>query len=90
MKNHKLVKVKDMLRIMEHLQGRYRGSMHKPDFTCTCTDCLTDKANGCKNPQRCALEARKRLDQITDKLNPERLPNQDHLMKSTQHEGRTP
>lgn len=89
-KNHRLIKVKDMLRIAERLQGTYRGGTHKPDFTCTCNDCQTDKDNGCENPQRCALEARKRLDRITAKLNPERPPNQDHLTRSAQHERRTP
>lgn len=89
-KNHRLIKVKDMLRIAERLQGTYRGGTHKPDFTCTCNDCQTDKDNGCENPQRCALEARKRLDRITAKLNLERPPNQDHLTRSAQHERRTP
>ena len=89
-KNHKSVKVKDMLKIAERLQGTYRGGTHKPDFTCTCTDCLSDKNNGCENPQRCALEARKRLDKITAKLNPERPLNQDRLTRSAQHDERTP
>jgi hypothetical protein len=81
-KNHKSAKVKDLLKVVEHLQRVPGGGPHKPDFMCTCTDCTTDKGNGCENPQRCALEARKRLDKITAKLNPERPPNQDNLTKS--------
>lgn len=80
--NHKSTKVKDLLRIRERLQGSYNRGPHQPDYTCLCEDCSNDKDNGCINPQRCALEAQKRLQAITPKLHPLRPPNQDNLTGS--------
>ena len=90
MKNHESAKVKDMMKISERLQGMYRGGTHKPDYTCTCSDCDADKKEGCENPQRCALEAKKRLDKITAKLNPARPPNLDDLTRSRRRRERSP
>ena len=78
-KNHRSERVEDMLNTMERLKQDYTRGTHTPDYSCQCEDCEVDKRNGCTTPQRCALEAEKRLDQITPKLNPMRLPNQDGL-----------
>lgn len=69
-KNHNAAKVKDMLKITERLQEDYKRGTHKPDYTCQCDDCIKDRMNGCENPQRCALEAKKRIQKITPKLHP--------------------
>ena len=81
-KNHNSTRVKDLLRITERLQGVYDRGNHQPDYTCKCEDCDVDSNNGCKNPQRCALEAQKRIQRITPKLHPLRSPNRDNLTKS--------
>ena len=78
-KNHESRRVKDMLRIGDRLKGKYRGGIHTLVYSCHCKDCTKDRDDGCENPQRCALEARKRLDKITPKLNSLRPPNQDNL-----------
>ena len=78
-KNHESTNVKDMINITERLKGAYRGEQHTPVFSCQCLDCKTDRKNGCENPQRCAIEAQKRLERITHKLNPMRSPNRDNL-----------
>lgn len=81
--NHESSRTKDMLKITERLQFSYTRGTHKPDYTCECEDCQTDRTNGCTNPQRCALEAQKRLKRITLKLDPERPQNQDELTRTS-------
>ena len=76
---HKSKKVKDMLKVTDRLKGTYRGGIHTPVFSCHCNDCEMDRSHGCANPQRCAVEAQRRLGQITPKLNPTRPSNQDSL-----------
>ena len=67
-KNHESKRVKDMMKINDRLKGNYRGSVHTPVFSCHCDDCERDREEGCKNPQRCTLEAQRRLEKITPKL----------------------
>ena len=78
-KNHRSMRVKDMLNITDRLRGEYRGGIHTPIYSCHCEDCIQDREEGCENPQRCALEAQSRIGRITPKLHPLRLPNQDNL-----------
>ena len=80
--NHKATSVKDLLKISERLQENWNRDPHRPDYTCCCEDCTNDRENGCENPQRCALEAQKRIQEISPKLHPLRPPNQDNLTKS--------
>ena len=81
-KNHNSAKVKDLLRITERLRDDHDRGQHKPDYTCRCEDCTTDREKGCENPQRCALEAKKRIQKITPKLHPMRPQNLDDLTSS--------
>ncbi|KAH8993388.1 hypothetical protein EDB92DRAFT_1796418, partial [Lactarius akahatsu] len=78
-KNHKSTRIRDMLKITERLQGQYSRGTHAPVYSCRCEDCTTDRGRGCKNPQHCAIEAQKRINKITLKLNPMRPHNQDNL-----------
>ena len=78
-KNHKSKRVKDLLNLTDRLKGTQLGEPHVPVFSCQCTDCDTDRKSGCENPQRCAIEAQRRLERITPKLNPIRPQNQDAL-----------
>jgi ribonuclease HI len=86
--NHKSLRVKDMMRITDRLQGTYQGGNHQPVFSCQCEDCTTDRDNGCVNPQRCTIEARKRIERITPKLNPTRPGNLDSLTRTRRREER--
>ena len=86
-KTHKSKRVKDLIKVSERLRGEYRGGLHFPVSSCHCNDCEIDRENGCENPQRCAIEAQKRLERITPKLNPLRPPNQDNLTQTRQRTG---
>ena len=77
--NHNATRTRDLLRITERLQEGYSRGPHRPDYTCQCEDCKIDNNNGCENPQRCALEAQRRIQFITPKLHPLRSPNPDDL-----------
>ena len=83
--NHRSTKIKDLLQITERLLETYNRGPHRPDYTCQCVDCVNDKNKGCKNPQHCAIEAQKRIQEISPKLHPLHPPNQDSLTKSSQH-----
>jgi hypothetical protein len=50
-KNHESRRVKNMIRIMDRLQGEYREGLHFPVFSCHCNDCTEDQRKGCKKPQ---------------------------------------
>ena len=87
-KNHQSRRVKNMLEVTERLQGEYRGGLHVPVYLCHCNDCEKDRGNGCENPQRCAIEAKKRLERITPKLDPMRLPINDGLSLTSRRKER--
>ena len=70
-RNHKSTKVKDMLSVADRLKGEYRGGLHVPDFTCHCDDCETDRENRCENPQRCAIEAQRRIEKNNAQTKPD-------------------
>ena len=78
-KTHKSKRVKDMTNMSARLRDDYERGPHTPIYSCHCEDCERDRRNGCENPQRCAIEALRRLERITPKLNPRRPPNQDGL-----------
>ena len=79
MKAHNSKKVRDLLRVADRLNNLLPAGSHFPVLTCHCDDCSVDRANGCENPQCCAIEAQKRLDRISPKLNPKRCPYRDNL-----------
>lgn len=85
--NHKTVRIKDLLKITERLEGDYNRGQHRPDYTCQCEDCTMDRMLGCENPQRCALEAKKCIQKITPKLHPLRPQNLDDLTRSRLRNG---
>ena len=81
-RNHKSIRIKDLLNITERLQEGYTRGPHRPDYTCQCEDCTIDSINGCENPQRCAIEAQKRIQKVVAKLHPLGSPNLDNLTSS--------
>lgn len=76
---HNSKQVKDLLRITNKLDNVHPTGTHFPVFSCHCDECTEDRAKGCENPQRCAIEAQKRLNKITPKLDPKRRTFQDNL-----------
>jgi ribonuclease HI len=76
---HDATKIKDLTKITERLKGTYERGIHVPIFSCHCDDCAEDRTNGCENPQRCAIEAQRRLEKLTPKLNPLTITHQDNL-----------
>jgi hypothetical protein len=76
---HNSTQVRDLLRIAERLNNTHPRGVHFPIFSCHCDECADDRAKGCPNPQHCAIEAQRRLDKITPKLNPNRQSFSDNL-----------
>ena len=78
-KTHNSTKVKDLLKVADRLDNLLPAGTHFPVLTCHCEECIEDRANGCENPQRCAIEAQNRLNKISLKLNPNRMSYRDNL-----------
>lgn len=76
---HNTKTVKDLCRTTERLRRIYRGGVHTPVFSCHCDDCSEDRAGGCTNPQKCAIDAQHRLEKLVPKLNPTILTHNDNL-----------
>ena len=78
-KTHNSMQVKDLLKVVNKLDNLLPAGSHFPVFTCHCDECAEDRAKGCENPQRCAVEARNRLSKISPKLDPNRQTYRDNL-----------
>ena len=76
---HNTKTVKDLCRTTERLRRIYRGGIHTPVFSCHCDDCSEDRAGGCTNPQKCAIDAQRCLEKLVPKLNPTILTHNDNL-----------
>ena len=81
---HNAMTVKDLCKITERLKRTYRGGVHTPVFSCHCEDCTDDRTNGCINPQRCAIDAQRRLEKLVPKLNPLGPTHNNNLSLTTQ------
>ncbi|KAI0037866.1 hypothetical protein FA95DRAFT_1668582, partial [Auriscalpium vulgare] len=79
MNNHGIKRTKDLMKVTRRLTERVNGRNHYARSNCACNDCRTDKANACKNPHRCALEAQAMLGQMDEKTNPTRPEPKDGL-----------
>lgn len=78
-KTHNSTKVKDLLKVEDRLDNLLPAGTHFPVLTCHCEECIEDRANRCKNPQQCAIEAQNRLNKISPKLDPNRMSYRDNL-----------
>jgi ribonuclease HI len=76
---HNATRIKDLCRTTERLRRIYRGGIHSPVFSCHCEDCTKDREEGCENPQKCTIDAQKRLNKLTPKLNPLAPIHDDNL-----------
>jgi hypothetical protein len=77
--NHKVHKMKDLVKMTKRLDNlRYQG-FHSPYFTCYCSECNADRRNGCQDSHRCATEVHIRLQKLTPKFNPYHNPALDNL-----------
>ena len=76
---HNAMTIKDLCRTTERLKRIYRGGVHSPVYSCHCDDCTEDRLKGCKNPQKCAIDAQRRLEKLVPKLNPLAQTHDDNL-----------
>jgi ribonuclease HI/exonuclease III len=76
--NHTSNSVGDLIKITQRLHRRHNNN-HIPLFFCHCDDCDLDRSKGCENPQKCAMEAQKRLNRLAPKYQPSFQHNQDDL-----------
>jgi ribonuclease HI len=70
LERHPSSKVSDLTRMTKRLRHRNPDSPHDPTPQCVCRDCVSDRLEGCRDPNACAHEALTRLKLITPKLNP--------------------
>ena len=80
---HNATTIKDLCRVTERLKRVYRGGVHAPVHSCHCKDCTEDRENGCTNPQRCAIDAQRRLEKLVPKMNPMTQTHNDNLSLTT-------
>ena len=77
--NHTSAKVADLVKISARIRNMESDlTAHIPSMYCYCDPCSSERNAGCYNPHACAVEAQKRLDQISAKLNP-LTPGTGHL-----------
>ncbi|KAG1722168.1 uncharacterized protein EDB91DRAFT_1064017, partial [Suillus paluster] len=73
---HKVESIKDIrstsVRLLERRQ-------HRTHHNCTCTESSNDRTAGCKNLHKCTTTARKILDNLLPKFNPNTSPKKDDL-----------
>ena len=69
---HKVSSVADLMKISACIRNPdpNQNPPHRQITFCYCQDCCKDRTDGCRNPNACAEEAQKRLEQIAPKLNP--------------------
>jgi hypothetical protein len=84
---HNTTTVRDLNRTAERLKGVYERGVHVPLYSCHCEDCSEDREKGCENPQRCAIEAQKRIDKLVPKLNPLAPTHRDDLSLTRRRKG---
>ena len=68
----------------DRLDNYQYSRSHEPLRTCQCAECQEDRQNDCQNPQRCAMEAQKWLDKITQMFNPTHDIEYDNLSLTKQ------
>ena len=78
---HRVGKVKNLRALTKRLEP---GTAHQQHQSCPCDDCKKDRAKGCKNPHRCAFNARNLLTGLARKLNPA-TPRQADNLTLTHH-----
>ena len=70
LKNHETKTVADLIKMSNKIRERRQDETHTPSLTCICMECVRDRRSGCRNPQACAEEAVRRLNDIAPKYNP--------------------
>ncbi|KAI0356448.1 hypothetical protein OH77DRAFT_1477486, partial [Trametes cingulata] len=75
---HMVMTTKQCAKVAERLTLADTG--HKPRASCPCTDCDADRrVRSCDNPHRCALAAKKAIEKLERKWQPDRPGNIDGL-----------
>jgi ribonuclease HI/exonuclease III len=50
---HKVVYVKDLIRMARRARGLNQGRRHTNNKRCACSECITDRQRKCENPNKC-------------------------------------
>jgi len=69
---HRAQRTKDLIKSCKCLSPP--NPQHHPRRNCTCTPCHDNREKGCKNPHKCAENAKKILDGLAPLLTPPRNP----------------
>ena len=58
---HGVTTVADLLRVSARVRNPNETINHRPALFCPCRDCTSDRASGCYNAHKCAIEALQKL-----------------------------
>ena len=83
LKNHETKTVTDLIKMSKKIRERRQDETHVPSPICICMECVRDRRNGCRNPQACAEEAVRRLNDIAPKYNPLVFEHHDRKLSLT-------
>lgn len=78
-RQHKAMKVKDMVAITKRLRDTSPGHRHCKLSTCVCKHCKRDRRRGCTAPWRCCEAAQDMLNKLKPRYKPGHNPEQDNL-----------
>ncbi|KAG0691460.1 hypothetical protein DFH29DRAFT_819613 [Suillus ampliporus] len=73
---HNVKLIKDLREIAERLKNT---NTHKNTASCPCYTCVDNRLLGCKNPDKCAKNAKRILDNLNPTFNPNTSPKKDGL-----------
>ena len=74
---HNALAIADLIRISNRLRVPQQPRPHTPSAWCTCSDCVRDRINKCKDPHKCATEAQNKINALYPKYNP-LIPDERH------------
>lgn len=78
-RQHKTMKVKDMVAVTKRLRYVAPGHRHSRISTCSCKYCRRDRSRGCPSPWRCCDAAQGMLDKLHPQFHPLHNPEADNL-----------
>ena len=81
--NHKVRKVKDLLKASKRL--RSENTTHHPRRNCACQPCHLDRSRSCENPHKCAQTVKVLLERLAPLYNPILTPPNDGLTHTHHH-----
>ncbi|KAH7909129.1 hypothetical protein BJ138DRAFT_1011444, partial [Hygrophoropsis aurantiaca] len=78
--NHRVMKIADLIKITHRLDRQNTTiNKHSPRTNCKCSDCKNDRTIKCKNPHKCAENAKHILERIAPKMSNKSIAPKDNL-----------